>query len=43
MYIYRGKTQMYAFGYILAEISMGLNLAVQWALTSAFLGIARYG
>ncbi|XP_023321260.1 innexin inx2 isoform X2 [Eurytemora carolleeae] len=39
----RGKNKLYALGYMLAECSLGLNLAIQWAFTCAFLGVARYG
>ena len=40
---FRGKNKLYALGYMLAECSLGLNLAIQWALTCSFLGVARYG
>jgi len=39
----RGKNKMYCLGYMLGELGMGLNLALQWSVTSSFIGVAKFG
>ena len=34
---------MYCLGYMLGELGMGLNLALQWSVTSSFIGVAKFG
>jgi hypothetical protein len=41
-FFFRGANAVYALGYMVAELIMGLNILAQWALTTAFLGTVKF-
>jgi hypothetical protein len=40
--LFRGANALYSLGYMVAEVIMALNILVQWAFTSAFLGTIQF-